>query len=802
MINCIHMQSSQSNSHGVTFPKKRSGLLPFLQNISLGAVYSLFFLIPLFFLPWTTDFFEINKQTLFLFLTLIGILPWLGAMVKSRTIIFQAGWLLLAPVGLLINYIASAVVNSSGFLSWVGTSTQEYTSVLSMAGFVLLFIFLSNVTKSHLVQARIFLLMTLSACVSVLIGLASVLGLFDMGAGSFNTIGTLTGFGIYISIMLVFASGLWMQGVDAKWPLPKKQRKAQDVLILFFTVLSLTSLFLLDYWVYWVVLLAGLAVLCVSIFVCSKQFQKSPRYILPLFIFAFGTVLLFIPSLYNTDLPVEITLNQSASWSIAQDTLENNSFWFGSGPGTYSFDYDAYRLSDVNATSLWNTRFDKSFSHVLTMLPTLGASTLIFWGLFVLSLSLASLSRLLKRGHTKEWEYQFILFPAFFSVVVASFLYGSNITLQFLFFGFAGLMAAHLMTKSFDKSFVRARRFGYALSVVFMILFIGIITMLFMTMQRYAAEVSFTESVRLSRDNAPNVEVIEMLEKATVFNRFQDVYFRNYAQALIFQIQDELSQDGVEEYLNMNRGRMQALSAESINAAVRATQLDDKNVMNWLIRGSVYRSLIPLIGDAEQFSIDAYETAVKLSPLNPSYRTELGMTYLVAAEQVRPLTAAEDKEVRIASQTRLEESLEKAEIQFLQAVELKSDYGPAHYQLALTYERQGRLEEAITKMENVAVYNPLDVGVLFQLGLLQLRVGDIEKAQILFERSVDLVPSHANALWFLASIHEQKGEMALAVQYIERVSEFNPGNAIVAARLNRLRAGQTVDKIPELLLEN
>ena len=35
----------------------------------------------------------------------------------------------------------------------------------------------------------------------------------------------------------------------------------------------------------------------------------------------------------------------------------------------------------------------------------------------------------------------------------------------------------------------------------------------------------------------------------------------------------------------------------------------------------------------------------------------------------------------------------------------------------MIYERQGRLADAVVKMETVKKYNPLDVGVAFQLGL-------------------------------------------------------------------------------------
>ena len=143
---------------------------------------------------------------------------------------------------------------------------------------------------------------------------------------------------------------------------------------------------------------------------------------------------------------------------------------------------------------------------------------------------------------------------------------------------------------------------------------------------------------------------------------------------------------------------------------------------------------------------------------------------------------------------------EEALAQFEQAIALKEDYASAHYQMAIVYDRQGKLDEAISKMESVADYNPRDVGVVFQLGMLYMRrhgEQDLTRAQRAFEYAVDLAPAYANARWFLASVYEQQGDFDRAIEQVQKVLELNPENIDVAARLVRLQEGRTAKALPQ-----
>jgi tetratricopeptide (TPR) repeat protein len=365
------------------------------------------------------------------------------------------------------------------------------------------------------------------------------------------------------------------------------------------------------------------------------------------------------------------------------------------------------------------------------------------------------------------------------------------------------MMSSHLVPESKAASFARSPQLSFVFSAAAVLISLGILTVTFVGLSRYGSEAALAKAVRLSEAGSDTSEVVDELDRAVRFNRFNDTAYRDLALSLIMRVNEELADlSDISAVSAEKRQYVQALSAAAIDAARRATDLSPRHVLNWLARGSVYRSLVPLIGDAGTFALEAYGQAIALEPVNPANHTELGKTYLVVAESVRELTGSADAVTAAQAKDELQANLAAAEAAFNKAVELKSDYAPAHYQLAVTYERQGRLNDAIGKMESVRKYNPLDVGVAFQLGMLYLRrggEGDLARAQAEFERAIELAPAYANARWFLASIYESQGNVEAAIEQVAKVLEYDPGNEIVKARLARLKAGQISPTAPSTI---
>jgi len=287
--------------------------------------------------------------------------------------------------------------------------------------------------------------------------------------------------------------------------------------------------------------------------------------------------------------------------------------------------------------------------------------------------------------------------------------------------------------------------------------------------------------------------VLYDLESAAKLNRLSDVYARNLANAYLMKTAELLKDENSDpEYVS-------AFISASIDEAARAVSLSPANVVNWALLGDIYREFSPLISGADQFSISSYEKAVELAPTNPKYQVALARAYIARADQLSVLMASEDEEFNANTQKEYELSLQIAVTSLSKAISLKSDYTPAHYYLALAYERQGNLAEAISRMEAVSIASPYDVGVSLQLGILYLQQGKTDLARQEFENAIELAPNFANARWYLAAVYEQDGDIEAAIEQIKLILESDSENTLVVQRLERLQAGLVEEEVPEPL---
>ncbi len=767
--------------------------------VTRGLLYIQIFLMPLFFLPFTLDVLDLNKQTLLLVFTFAAALTWTCGMMLGRRFAVRRGWVNVLPLLFLIAVGISAWHSSAAFLSWVGGSSQEYTSFLTIAGLVVLFYLVTNTLNSPRTHRFLHLLLISSG---LIVSILAVLSLFEFTQ---NTIGTLNATGIYLTIISIFCSSLWISHRKADSLLYEGALGViEQIVILFVWIATFVYLLAIDYWLLWLLFVLGHVLLFAFVFFRAKDFSSVGRFVLPL-LFAIAALpfWFWMPTPISAKLPTEISPSFAASTEISKRALEHSSSSFGSGPGTYVFVYAREHGSQVNQTDFFNTRFDRASSFYLTLLPTLGYLGMVALFVLLFALGVRSVFHLIQEKSRSEWLSTFVAFGAWLMLVVAGALYSFNLTLMWLLFVLSALLASQVLSKPTVPSQTQAAGVRLLSSVVVGIGSLAFLIGIFFTSQRYVAETAFAKAVRSDRETVPLTEVVANLDRAATLNRYDDRFYRALSQALLLRVNEQLaSVSSATELSNESRTYVQALVASAVNAAVRATDLSPNNALNWLMRGTLYRELINLVPNASTFAISAFEKTIELEPLNPSNWNELGITYLAAAERERPLTASPDKEVAKQAGALVADFMKKAERAFEKAIELKANYAPAHYQLGLAYERQGRLGDAIGKMESVARYNVSDVGVAFQLGQLYMRRSekrDLARARGAFEYAISLAPSYSNARWFLATIYEQEGNINAAIEQLEKLRELNPDNQLIKSRLDRLVNGQTSPVAPEPL---
>lgn len=333
------------------------------------------------------------------------------------------------------------------------------------------------------------------------------------------------------------------------------------------------------------------------------------------------------------------------------------------------------------------------------------------------------------------------------------------------------------------------RKLFSSLFLVF-VLVIGL-GIVFLSIQNCIAEFSYSKGLEHLKRGDFN-SAIAKIKRATDLNPKLDVYWRDLSQAYILKLNDLLQNS--QRLLNEPgiRNEIWSLAANSVNAGKKATDLNPKNIANWNARGFVLQSMIGIVQGAGDWAIKSYEEAKKIEDNNPFIYTQLGRTYLAKAN------------LRGVSEEIREKSLNLALENLKKAIELKSDYAPAHFQIALVYQRMGKIDEAIRKMEETKNFASLDVGVAFQLGVLYWQKNDLDKAKIEFERAVALSPNYSNARYFLGLIYDKEGEKKKAIEQFERIAKFNPDNEEVKKILSNLREGKSALEgitSPQILIE-
>ncbi|MCH7552195.1 tetratricopeptide repeat protein, partial [Patescibacteria group bacterium] len=160
--------------------------------------------------------------------------------------------------------------------------------------------------------------------------------------------------------------------------------------------------------------------------------------------------------------------------------------------------------------------------------------------------------------------------------------------------------------------------------------------------------------------------------------------------------------------------------------------------------------------------------------------TELARSKVVQA-QALGAQGAEEARTQV-----LNEALENLN----KALELKSDYAPAHFLTAVVYDQQGRSDEAVVKLEETKlIASPNDIGLAFQLGVLYWQRKELDKAQSELELAIQINPNYSNARYILGLVHDAKGDKDAAKLEFSEVERLNPENQEIKKILANLENG-------------
>jgi len=750
--------------------KKSSEAVETCEKVSKGSIYLLVFLLPILFLPWTANVLDFNKQALLIILVFASLFAWILKSLISGKVSFNFSLVHIPVLVLFLIYTASTIFSLWRYGSFWGWPQVSSESLLSLLCLLLLYFLVVNIFEKKEIFYLIALLI-FSGFLAMLYGTLQLFGkfLFPIDftkAVSFNTIGGLNSLAVFTAVLLPLIIILITISTE----------RYLRILFIVTAVFGAVLLILINFSTAWWLVIAGSALIIV--FGMQKRDIFDNRWlVLPMFFLALALFFSFIrfqiPGL--PERPVEVFLTHRASFDISWKALRESPI-LGSGPGTFIYNFSKYKDISFNQGSFWNLRFDWASSKVMTMLGTTGIlgvlSFFALLGFFIFyGIKFLFTKRQDEERHELYWTLALGIFISFLILSTGYFLCQSNLSLDFVYFLFMGSFISLLSPAAKKEILLKTSSlitlgFTFAFTVVF-IFGLGI---LILEGQRYVAAVSYLKGLR-SWQQGESDNTLKHLEKAVRVSPGVDLYRREISQVYLQNINEvagrtDLSQEEITQNL-------QLYIDNAVNSAKAATDTNPKNVANWSIRGFIYQNLIGVVGGTKDWAMDSYKEALKLEPNNPYFPTQAGISILKEAGQDPELLA-------------------EAQEKFGKAIELKSDYAPAHFQMAVVYQAQGKQTEMIEELEKTKAIAPSDVGLAFQLGLIYYQSKNYQKARLEFERLILLSPNYSNALYFLGLTYDQLGERGRAIEVFKRVLVLNPDNSQVKQIIENLRTGRSI----------
>lgn len=731
--------------------------------------------LPIIILPGVQNIFDWNKLWVFLGSVILMLLVWCVRALVRKEVLWRRSPLDCVLLALGLTGCIATVFSRAPWLSVLGfthTFVLHLTALLAFLCWVWLGVQVITTPRRW------------RGLLETLLGVASLIGLVYLVEGVLWTKTMIFGLGIAQPVsqtMSLFAIFMALGGIlglsffiscDRSW--------YRRILPILSAVISISVLLRLDFTVAWIVFAVG-----TGLVLLFGSMRLAGSHILSLTIvflfFLTGVTFLFLPSpaWLHQPLPAEIALGVTPSIEIVWQTVAARplTFLFGSGPGTFKYDFSLYRNPAFNVHPVaWTKRFEQPYSSFLGMVAEYGVVGSVIFLLFILlmighAVSVWRATRPVFQSGVKDtvpqWLRQTItegggVMAGWVAATVGLAMTSFDMTLWWMWWALAVLalvgmsLVATGIVEERRISFVLTPQYALATSFLLVLVGVGVIGLGYMASRWYRAEIVYTQALQTTDVREQEQYLRQAIRNRPHYILYQVALAKHYLERarVLSAAQGGREQSELVEYVK-----------EAVNTAKRATEVAPSSIEAWETLAVMYLNARGFTPDANQWTIATLRRAIELEPSNPLLYWRLGGTYVF------------DK--------KYEEAIEV----YRQAIALKPDYVAAYVDLALVYESQGDLAGAIAVYEPIFPLIQNEPDILFNLGRLfynRGEKGDINRAEEVWLRVVALAPNHSNALYSLGLLYEQKGERRRAREYIERVLVLNPDNEDIKKKLREL----------------
>jgi Flp pilus assembly protein TadD len=677
------MNTSLENSKYIQLYEKISGI------ISVG----LFFLVPLFFLPTTVEFFEFNKLALLTVATMVLAVLFALRIAAGANFELTRSPIDLPLVALVLVTLLSTVFSLDKTSSIYGSYLRWFPSLFGIVVMTLYFYLATPLFKKiSTVKLAIYALLV-AATLATLVSILSYYNMYISGAAYFK-LNNFSFTGSVTSAVLLAALGFSISALL----ISKAKLFPVKIALAALAGLNLYYVGLVNIPLGWAVIITAGVTAALLVRFEQSQLNKTVYLVLAGIVFAIVTVLVMPGTrkvLTNSNFPKEVSLGVKDSWIVSVAVLQDFPI-LATGPSTFHINFPRYRSLNMNNTDYWALGFDKPANELFNSMANMGLLGISVGVLFVLStIKLVKTSR-----ENQEGSEVMGILGALVAAAGVAFLFTYGTVLNtFLFLGLVSLLIAAgalegrkelsenialsltILNSSpmlAETSVVKKEYYRYivALPILAIVGYAG-----YLFSRTYISEFFMRRSFEAAAANNGSA-MYEYQQKAITTNPRRGNYHLAYAQTNMLLANTLASKENPSDN---EKETIRNLISQAIRSSQAATEsVDPLNVAGWTVRGAIYRNLINVAQNAADLAIGAYSTAIQLDPTNARLRLDLGGIYYQKQDY---LSAAN---------------------QFRQAAALKSDYANAHYNFAQALLQLKDVANAKRELEVVMTLVPAE----------------------------------------------------------------------------------------------
>lgn len=727
------------------------------------SLFAIFLGIPLFFTSFSFQGIAFEKQMYFYFWTLIALVAWASKSGYSGEMKIRKTPLDIPILAFWLTYIAATVFSVDRWHSFFGFPGDPSRGLLNITAIIVVYyLILSNFDGKML--KWIFRGIIISGAIMTFWSLLAVLGIKIIPDSiapffPFSLPGSIESLPVFLGalIPILMVSILKIQENEG---LTKGKKNIYSISMLIILAADLFLIFSLFAYTQWAGILTGIVLFLV--FILSKVVRPKETWaIIPMGVFVLILIFLMIGqvNISKINLPLSVNVPYPTAFNIAKDSLKD-SFFLGYGTANYGYAFSKNLPGSFNNMGV---RFLQGQGIVLESAATIGAiGTVLLIILLLIFLGVALF--MLSRDKEKNKLYSLGALAAAMIMLVNILMI--RVEASVLIYGvlLMSLAVAILYFESnarrdfINFSLKASPKFALALAFIYLLIFASVVFLFVFFGKIYVADLKMGSALKESKISEEGS--IAKIVMAININPREGKYFTRLGQEYMTLTNQEM----IKEEREKNIEKIQNYLTLAIQASKRGEELMKNDVTTVEALAQIYDNAGLYVGDALALAEEKYSRAEELEPGNPDLLVKIGQIKLKIATQEK-------------NDTEKKRIVEESKDVFQRAADLRKNYAPAYYNLALTQEALGDLDKAIENMSSAVSFQKNSLNYVFNLARLyqsRNKGDDTKTAEGLYKQILGVNDKEINAHFNLALLYEKNDKNGEAVEELRKVLELLP----------------------------